>query len=141
MVSNHGDQCTNWGSLKLKSLSIAAVREELEFKVSHKLQTTVVGEKLLNLGGPVVSAFQVSCLALGGITHKTAPWIYVLNPFEGLWSHQYVNTVLTKTPEGTQNNKLNGLIDAWPKKSCGYLVLTLFHGFWICFLTLQLSIN
>ena len=93
MVSNHGDQCTNWGSLKLKSLSIAAVREELEFKVSHKLQTTVVGEKLLNLGGPVVSAFQVSCLALDGIAHETAPWICVLNPVEGLWSHQDVNTL------------------------------------------------
>ena len=80
-----------------------------------KLQTTVVGEQLLDLGGPAVSAFQVSCLALGGIAHKTAPWIDVLNRLEGFWSHQDINAVLTKTPaaadDATQNDLLSCTTD------------------------------
>ena len=92
-----------------------------DINISKK--ATVVGEQLLDLGGPVVSAFQVSCLALGGIAHKTAPWICVLNPVEGLWSHQKKNNSCERGHK--THYELNGLIlGAWPCLFCGSLVLS-----------------
>ena len=69
-------------------------------KFTHKFKSTVVCEELLDLGGPVPSTFEMSSsAALRGIAHETAPWINVFQLVEGFWSHQYVQTVLTETPE------------------------------------------